>query len=143
MARPLRLEFPGALYHVTASGNAPQLIFLDDTDRQQFVRLLGHEIQQQHWRYYAYCLMGNHYHLVLAPQLSHNSRIAGGSGLARCVVGPRPLRPLSSVAQVAYRRFVADGATQPSPWRDVTGQIYLGSPKFLNGSTAWCVASLW
>jgi putative transposase len=73
MARPLRLEFPGALYHVTARGNAQQPIFLDDTDRQHFLRLLGREIQQQHWRCYVYCLMNNHYHLVLEtpePNLS-------------------------------------------------------------------------
>mgnify|MGYP001602215682 FL=1 len=55
MARPLRLEFPGTLYHLTALGNAQQPIFLDDTDRQQFLRLLSREIQQQHWRCYVYC----------------------------------------------------------------------------------------
>ncbi|MGQ0696519.1 MAG: hypothetical protein ACT4OL_13235 [Nitrospiraceae bacterium] len=50
MARPLRLEFPGALYHLTARGNAQQPIFLDETDRHQFVRLLGRDIQQPQWR---------------------------------------------------------------------------------------------
>jgi len=62
MARPLRLEFPGALYHLTARGNAQQAIFVDDGDRQQFVRLLGREVQQQQWPCYVYCLMSNHYH---------------------------------------------------------------------------------
>ncbi len=42
MARPLRLEFPGALYHVTARGNARQDLFLDDEDRQQFLAVLAH-----------------------------------------------------------------------------------------------------
>jgi hypothetical protein len=60
MARPLRLEFPGALYHITARGNAQQAIFVDDTDRQHFLQLLGREILQQQWRCYVYCLMGNH-----------------------------------------------------------------------------------
>lgn len=82
MARPLRLEFPGALYHITARGNAQQPIFLDDRDRQQFTRLLGHEVQQQRWRCYVYCLMGNHYHLVIEtpePNLSRGLRRLHGT----------------------------------------------------------------
>ena len=46
MARPLRLEFPGALYHLTARGNVQQAIFVDDWDRQHFLRLLGREVRQ-------------------------------------------------------------------------------------------------
>jgi len=65
MARQLRLEYEGALYHVTARGNGRQDIYLDDTDRRRFLELLGDEVEQQHWRCYAYCLMGNHYHLLL------------------------------------------------------------------------------
>jgi putative transposase len=65
MARPLRLEFPGALYHLTARGNAGGEIFADDADRACFLDLLGKEIAQQRWRCYAYCLMGNHYHLLI------------------------------------------------------------------------------
>jgi putative transposase len=65
MARPLRLEFPGALYHVTARGNARQRIYLNDEDRHLFLDLLGKEVAQQGWRCYAYCLMDNHYHLLL------------------------------------------------------------------------------
>ncbi len=49
MARQLRLEFEGALYHVTARGNARGKIYLDDTDRKLFLELLGREIQQQGW----------------------------------------------------------------------------------------------
>jgi REP element-mobilizing transposase RayT len=82
MARPLRLEFPGALYHITARGNAQQPIFLDDDDRRQFLRLLGREILQQHWRCYVYCLMGNHYHLVIEtpePNLSRGLRRLHGT----------------------------------------------------------------
>jgi len=65
MARPLRLQFPGAVYHLTARGNARQDIYLDDTDRHAFLRLLGREVQQQRWYCYAYCLMSNHYHLLI------------------------------------------------------------------------------
>ena len=65
MARPLRVEFAGALYHLTARGNARAEIFTDDEDRRLFLELLGKEISQQGWRCYAYCLMGNHYHLLI------------------------------------------------------------------------------
>lgn len=203
MAQPLRLEFSGALYHLTACGNAQQPIFLDDTDRQQFLRLLGHEVGQQQWRCYVYCLMGNHYHLLIEtpePNLSCGLRRLHGTytqwfnrrhrrvghllqgrfksllvekdayllELCRYVVC-NPVRAclVSSVqdwiwssyratadlqtapawldvpgvlilfdadpaiARAAYQRFVADGVGQPSPWSQVTGQIFLGSPVFL------------
>jgi putative transposase len=203
MARPLRLEFPGALYHVTARGNAQQPIFLDETDRQRFLHLLGQEILQQRWRCYVYCLMDNHYHLVIEtpePNLSRGlKRLHGtytqwfnrrhhrvghllqgrfksllvekerylqelcryvvlnpvragvvedaaawawssyratvGSQAApewldrQTVLGLFGARPATTCQ--AYQRFVAEGRQQPSPWRQVTGQIFLGSPKFL------------
>lgn len=65
MTRPLRLEFPGAVYHLTARGDRRGDIFLDDTDRQTFLRLLEKEVRQQAWRLFAYCLMSNHYHLLV------------------------------------------------------------------------------
>lgn len=69
MTRPLRLEFAGALYHLTARGDRQESIFLDDSDRRRFLELLGKEIQQQGWLCYAYCLMDNHYHLLIeTPQ---------------------------------------------------------------------------
>lgn len=65
MARPLRLEYPGAVYHVTARGNARQVIFQDDGDREAFLGILGKVIERYNWLCHAYCLMGNHYHLLI------------------------------------------------------------------------------
>lgn len=65
MARPLRLEYPGAVYHVTSRGNARQDIFVDDTDREKFLSILAATIGRYNWLCHAYCLMGNHYHLLL------------------------------------------------------------------------------
>jgi REP-associated tyrosine transposase len=65
MARPLRIEFPGALYHVTSRGNGRADIFLDDGDRQLFLNVLATVCHRLHWLCYAYCLMTNHYHLVI------------------------------------------------------------------------------
>jgi REP element-mobilizing transposase RayT len=65
MARPLRLQFPGAIYHVTARGNARQRIYRDDDDRQQFLAVLGEVVARYRWRCHAYCLMNNHYHVLV------------------------------------------------------------------------------
>ena len=203
MARQLRLEFPGALYHLTARGNEQQSIFHNDTDRQHFLKLLGREILQQRWRCYAYCLMGNHYHLLLdtpEPNLSRGMRRLNGSytqrfnwrhqrvdhllqGRFKSIVVEResyllelcryvvlnPVRaslvstpaewawssygatagfgavpPWLDVAGVlelfeadqararqVYQQFVGEGIGCPSPWSEITGQIFLGSPVFL------------
>ena len=65
MARPLRLEFSGAVYHLTARGDRQEPIFLNDADRGKFLDLLAKEVEQQDWLCYAYCLMDNHYHLLI------------------------------------------------------------------------------
>lgn len=65
MTRPLRLEFAGALYHLTARGDRREPIFLDDQDRLIFLDLLAREVLQQGWLLYAFCLMDNHYHLLI------------------------------------------------------------------------------
>lgn len=82
MARPLRIEFAGALYHVTARGNARQDIYLDDGDRRQFLDLLAHAVNRHDWYCHAYCLMGNHYHLLVetgTPTLSKGMKLLNGS----------------------------------------------------------------
>lgn len=65
MARPLRIEYPGGLYHVTSRGNARQPIFKDDEDRGRFLGILALVNRRYHWICHAYCLMNNHYHLVI------------------------------------------------------------------------------
>jgi len=65
MARPLRLEFPGAIYHVTSRGNARLPVYQHDGDRREFLALLGAVVDRFHWLCHGYCLMDNHYHLVV------------------------------------------------------------------------------
>jgi REP element-mobilizing transposase RayT len=65
MARPLRIEFPGAVYHVTTRGNARTDIFEDNNDRSLFCSVLGQVVKRFNWICHAYCLMSNHYHLLL------------------------------------------------------------------------------
>lgn len=65
MSRPLRLEFPNALYHITSRGDRREDIYEDDIDRNQFLDVFASVIDRFNWVCYAYCLMGNHYHLLL------------------------------------------------------------------------------
>ena len=203
MARPLRLSFPGAVYHVTSRGNARQDIVADDRDRSQWLSLLAHVVDRYGWLCHAYCLMDNHYHLVIEtpkPNLSIGMRQLNGRytqaynrrheqvghvfqgrftailvekdahllELCRYVV-LNPVRAkivshprlwvwssyratvgetkapgwlttdwiLSQFgqrggpAQARYRTFVAEGRGGPAPWEQLTGQIYLGSEKFV------------
>jgi len=74
MARPLRLEYPGAVYHVTARGNARQPIFLGDEDRLAFLEVLGSVVERFNWECHAYCLMENHYHLLVETPDANLSR---------------------------------------------------------------------
>ena len=74
MARPLRLEFPGALYHVTSRGNGRQVIFIDDFDRERFLAVLASTVARYHVLCHAYCLMGNHYHALLETPEGNLSR---------------------------------------------------------------------
>ncbi len=65
MARPLRIEYPGALYHVTSRGDRQQALFEDDEDREMFLRTLAEVVERFNWLCHAYCLMTNHYHLLV------------------------------------------------------------------------------
>ncbi len=65
MARPLRIEYQGALYHITSRGNAKNKIYYDDKDRAVFLEVLGSVVKRFNWLCHAYCLMDNHYHLMI------------------------------------------------------------------------------
>jgi putative transposase len=81
MARPLRIEYPGAVYHVTTRGNARGEIFSSDDDRHKFLAILAETGERYNWLCHAYCLMDNHYHLVVEtpdPNLSLGMRQLNG-----------------------------------------------------------------
>src|SRR4030067_397582 len=65
MARPLRIEYPGAVYHITSRGNEKKLIFKDEKDREIFLDTLSQVDKRYNWLCHAYCIMNNHYHLII------------------------------------------------------------------------------
>ena len=65
MARKLRLAYPGAIYHLMNRGDRREPIFRDDEDRERFLATLGEGCLKTGWQVHAYCLMPNHFHLVL------------------------------------------------------------------------------
>lgn len=102
MARQLRIEYPGAVYHVTSRGNAQQEIYTNDSDRKQFLDLLALTVTRHNWLCHAYCLMDNHYHLLVEtpdPNLSHGMRYLNG------VYTQRFNREHSRVGHVFQGRF--------------------------------------
>ena len=65
VARPLRIQVPNGVYHVTARGNRGQLIFRSNDDSEQFLRTFAEVVPRFGWGCHAYCLLPNHFHLVI------------------------------------------------------------------------------
>jgi len=68
MTRPLRIEFAGAVYHLTSRGNAQQALFFDEKDFADFLGVLCLVVKRYHFLLHAYCLMNNHYHQAAASR---------------------------------------------------------------------------
>ena len=73
MARPLRIELPGAVYHVMSRGNRRDVIVRDEHDRHRWLEWLRRVVEQYRWHLLAYCLLDNHYHLFLRTPLANLS----------------------------------------------------------------------
>ena len=154
MARPLRLEFPGAVYHVTARGNARQDIFADDADRVKFLAVLAATVSRYNWRCHAYCLMGNHYHLLLEtpdPNLSLGMRMLNGvytqffnrrhdrvghvfQGRYKAVLVEKDAHLLELCRYIVLNPVAAGMVKQPEqwPWSSYRGTLAEGErPEFL------------
>lgn len=75
MSRPLRIEFPGAVYHVTSRGDRREAIYRDDTDRLAQLEVIAQAMDRFDAQVLAYCLMGNHFHLVVHTRQANLSRL--------------------------------------------------------------------
>ena len=65
MARKLRVQYPGAIYHVMSRGDRRELIFENEEDHRLFMETLGQACEKTGWQVHAWCLMSNHFHLVI------------------------------------------------------------------------------
>ena len=77
MARPIRVEYANAVYHVTALGNERKAIYRDDADRQRFLETIEETVERFGLAVHAFCLMPNHYHLLLQTPRANLSAAAG------------------------------------------------------------------
>ena len=122
MSRPLRLQLPGGVYHVTARGNDRRPIFEDNDDCARFLIVLASVVARYHVRCHAYCLMGNHYHLLLQtlePNLSAAMRHLNG------VYTQRFNRRHQRCGQGLQGRFAAQLVAGDASLRDVCRYIVL------------------
>jgi REP element-mobilizing transposase RayT len=110
MARKLRVEYPGAVYHVMNRGDRREAIFQDNQDREVFLQLLGEACAKTGWRVYAWCLMPNHFHLVMTtPQ---PNLVAGMKWLLGTYTGRfnRRHRLFGRLFSGRYKAIVVDGS---------------------------------
>ena len=75
MSRPLRIEYPNAFYHITSRGNERQKIFKSNKDRERFIGYLESASERYQAIIHAYCLMHNHYHILLQTPAGNLSQI--------------------------------------------------------------------
>lgn len=108
MVRPLRIEYPGAVYHLTSRGNAQNNIYRDDNDRENYLRILSEVVKKYNWLCHAYCLMDNHYHLLIeTPEanLSFGMRQLNGIYTQRY---NRKHKQVGHVFQGRYKAIIVD-----------------------------------
>jgi len=104
MARPIRIEYAGALYHVTSRGDRREDIFVDNEDRLIWLDIFAQVCSRYNWRCHAWCLMDNHYHIVIETiegNLSQGMRQLNG------VFTQKTNRRHSRVGHVFQGRFKA------------------------------------
>lgn len=109
MARHLRLQFSGAIYHVTIRGNGRQSIFTDDRDRERFLERLADSVETYRVRLYLFCLMTNHVHLVIETPSGNLSRFMQSLETGYTVYYNLRHRTVGHVLQGRYGAKVVDG----------------------------------
>ena len=135
MARKLRIQYPGAIYHVMNRGDRREAIFADDQDRQRFLETLTETCQKTGWQVHAFCLMRNHFHLVVEglkrlrwSEADLRARRKGAPGKLKLAqeLRAKTTMPLAWVAdrlRMGSRGYLAwllgqNRKTKPSPSRD-------------------------
>lgn len=108
MARPLRLHVPGMIYHVMSRGNDKQTIFTDDRDYERYLELLARSLHRYGICCLAYCLLGNHLHLLLQPEQHPISRLMHHVNSAYCQWFNRRHKRVGHVLQGRYKAVLVE-----------------------------------
>ncbi|MFQ5763344.1 MAG: transposase [Rhodospirillales bacterium] len=130
MARPLRIEFPGAYYHVTSRGNERKAIFREDADRGKSLEVLSSSAEQFRVRIHTYVLMDNHYHLLVETPDEGLSRAARYLNGVYTQYVNRRYRRVGYLLQGRYKAILIDKDSyliersryiHLNPWRVTSG----------------------
>src|SRR6266853_1642934 len=109
MARKLRIQYEGAIYHVMSRGNGKAAVFHNDVDRRSFVQTLAEACAKTDWQVHAYCLMKTHFHLVLEtprPNLVPGMKWLLGTYTSALIAGIR-LSGIFSAGATRHSRWMA------------------------------------
>ena len=117
MARPLRIEFPGAIYHVTSRGDRREPIFEDDTDRDAFLAVLGRTLPRFDGCALAYCLMG----ITITSSCTPGGPTCRASCVTSTASTPRPTTAGTAASAICYRDVSRRSWSTATPicWRSV------------------------
>ena len=110
MPRKLRIEYPGAMYHVMSRGDRREKVFLDDVDRQDFIKTLAEACQKTNWQVHAYCLM---------PKLEMAARLRRETTLSTKAIAARVHLGSSKAANRSLHSYMRGGAVASA----VQGQL--------------------
>src|SRR3990170_8349518 len=108
MARPLRIEFEGAFYHITSRGNLRDRIFFDDKDRETFLEILRRTKERYGYLLHAYALMGNHYHLLIETPKANISQIMQNINTSYTVYVNRKYQRSGHLFQGRFKGIIVD-----------------------------------
>ena len=108
MARPLRIQYPGAVYHLTHRGNEKKAIFHDDADRKQFLALLAQSIEIYDVILHSYVLMSNHFHLLAETPLGNLSEFMRHFNITYTSYFNRRYKRSGNLYQGRFKSFLID-----------------------------------
>ena len=108
MARPVRIEYPGAVYHVICRGNNRQVVFRDDHDRTRYLEKLSLYCEEKEVELLAYCLLANHVHLVLETPKGNLSKMMQPFQTSYTVYFNKRHRRSGHVFEQRYKAFLVD-----------------------------------
>lgn len=108
MARPLRIQYPGAVYHVTCRGNERRGTFRDDEDRETFLRILGQSLNIYSVKLHAYVLMDNHFHLLVETPLGNLGEFMRHFNITYTSFFNRRHRRVGHLYQGRYKSILAE-----------------------------------